>query len=151
MILKKHISRITHPKQTTNIKIHNSMKVIMDILAHSNNMNTFMHLADVFEGFKQLADYQAIEVKGTDAMKVDQLTENMKNSLEQAGMNVVFVGIKLIDGILTDKYPPYIKKGVSQISFGNEWGMFTDILEQIDWIATTDENMQVISATVKMS
>jgi hypothetical protein len=126
------------------------MKVIIDTLTHSNRLNTFMHVADVFEPFKQLAKYQSLEVKGTKDMKVDQLAENMKNALEKADMNVVFVGVKIIDGKLTDKYPPYIKKGVSVISFGNEWGMFKDILEQIDWTATTDENMQVVSAKVKM-
>ena len=60
--------------------------------------------------------------------------------------NLVFLGIREVDGVLTNKYKPFIQEGVQSISDGHQWGMFHKMLEKIGYKVETNQHMVVLNA-----
>ena len=77
------------------------MKIVLDVLSYNANINELMHCADVFEEGKQLINHEQILITGSESMKVNELTENLKNAYENQKQNVVFISIRTIDNIGT--------------------------------------------------
>ena len=126
------------------------MKILLDVIFFPNQkMNELAHALDVFDNTKQLGLYEEFIVDGSEHMDLENLCENICNSLEHkegGSANVTFIAITEIDGVPNKIYPPYIKEGVSSISNGHHYGMFNELLEQLGYVVETDDRVRVTSA-----
>jgi hypothetical protein len=119
-----------------------SFSVELDLFYGDGFKNDFMHACDMFERGKQLATYEQFVVTGKPDL--ENLCENTKNALEKLGKNVVFVGIRNIDGKRINDPKPYIKPLTQTISNGKQFGLFKEMLEQLKYKVEVDEFMQVL-------
>ena len=120
------------------------MKVIIDIFGGDSRMkftNKLMHAGDVFESFKQLCECMQAEI--TADTKVD-FVGIIKRKMEEAGGYVVFVGIREIDGERVDP-KAYVMPGVSILSTGESWYLFSDALRKMGYEVEEDKNRRVIN------
>ncbi len=122
------------------------IEVILDVFTSNALQNDFMHASDVFEQSKQLASHDFVKISGTPEMNFEKMAETVVNAYKEAGQNVVFVCIRMIDGVWCNKYPAYLMQGVNSISNGNQWGLFKDMLETLGYHVEYNERMQVLSA-----
>lgn len=121
------------------------IKVKIDVIMGKKIMNNFMHACDMFENSKQLGEYEQMVVSGEPGMDMKNLTRNLKDALEQSGMNVVFVSIRQVGPTLTNDFDRYIMPGVSAITNGHNWGMFHKLLKGLGYEVETDQQMKVMS------
>lgn len=120
------------------------MKVIVDIFGGDSRMkftNNLMHAGDVFESFKQLCECMQAEI--TADGEVD-FVGIIKEKMESAGGYVIFVGIREIDGERVDP-KAYVMPGVSMLSTGESWCLFSDALRRIGYQVEEDKNRRVIN------
>lgn len=129
------------PKEKKEVLKTDNMKVIIDVIHGDRKQNDFMHYCDVFENSKQLGKYESFVVEGEPDL--ENLTINIKKSLEAAGESVVFVSIRQVGPTLTNDYERYIMPGVSTISNGHKWGMFHKMLKDLGYEAETNQYMRV--------
>lgn len=122
------------------------MEIILDAFLGDSKKNHLMHAFDAFESFKQLAAHSQFKIEIEDEADLYTLTEKIKNQLKSGEINVVFLSVRLIDGQINNKIPPYIQPGTSAISDGKKWGLFSDMLKKLDYKVETDENMRVTNA-----
>ena len=126
--------------------------IILDALVGDNYLNRFMHCADVFESFKQLADYQQITLdvsfKDDEIERAENTVNILVDAFKESDKNVVFVSIREIDGIRVNM-KNYIMPNVSVISSEKKWFMFHEFLKRIGYNVETNEHMQVIKAQLK--
>lgn len=124
------------------------MKITVDAIFGNRQMDEIMHVADVFEPFKKLSVHKAIELTVKDALGLKQkrvLIEKIKEALEASGMIVVFISIRSVN----TRVPAFIAPGVSVLSDGSRFALFGDVLRRIGYEVSTDENMRVVSASLK--
>ena len=112
--------------------------------------NEFMHAADMFEKGKQLAAHDRFVVTGNPNIKT--LCKTIADAHAKAGGYAVFVGIRKINGKRVNKAHAWFMEGVQSITMKQEgqelgWTLFKNILEQLDYVAKTDEHMRVTSVS----
>jgi len=125
--------------------------IILDAIYGKKDINEFMHIADIFEPFKQLAEYKQLELSvnfnDSEIERAENTINILKEALEESGMNVIFLSIRTIDNIPV-KMKNYINKNISVISTGKEFGMLHEILSALGYKVETNEQMQVIKAEI---
>ena len=126
------------------------MKIVLDYIGGNKNakmLNEMMHYCDIFEGGKHFGLYKQIEITGNPDL--NKLIDNIKDSLELSGENIVFLSIRTIDGFRVNKYKPFFIEKIQTIStlqngkFG--WILFSDMLKTLGYKVMTDESMNVIN------
>ncbi len=127
------------------------MKIEIDFLGGDKSAkmkNEFMHVADMFPKSKQYAMHERLVFTGEPDLT--KLCERFANSCKESGGYAVFVGIRKIDGKRVDSPNSWFMKGVNQISMEQNgtlsWGLFKDILTQLNYTVTVDEYQNVINA-----
>jgi len=132
------------------------MKIIFDLIAGDDQLNGFMHACDVFEAGKHLGDHiqfvADFEQKKEEDIDIPRVIEGMKDAVRKGDQksNVIFLSVRQIDGVKTNKYPPYIKEGVQSISDGEKWGMFHEMLDRIGYDVEHTQFMQVTEAKLRV-
>ena len=129
------------------------MKIAFDCFYGDKKLNQFMHACDVFETGKQLAQFKPFETtltleEGKETLS-DEEIEKVYNLLwEQTGKeyNLVFLAIRSVDDVKTNRFKPFIKEGVQTLSDGKGWGMFNEMLERIGYDVEVSQFMQVTEA-----
>ena len=123
------------------------MEITFDIVFGEKMINDIMHSCDVFEQSKEYAIHEqmSMEIKDGWEINLENTIITLHNTLSKQ-FNIVFIGIREIDGQIFNFPPPHIKYGVSAISNGEKWGLFKDVLSSMGYIAETDECMKVTSA-----
>ena len=127
-----------------------AMKATIDIIASigaDKFTNYFMRSADVFEQGKHFASHWGLTIEGDfDANEIPSL---YAGEIEKSKGNVLFVGIKNVDGKRLGKASVYFKQGVQTVCMRQNEKLdsilFKSMLEQLGYQAETDENMHVIS------
>jgi len=122
------------------------LKVELDVFYGDKKLNELMHYADVFERGKQLAYYEQFIITGNP--NLEKLCENVKNALEAADKNVVFVAIRNINSKRFNDPKAYIKPNTQTISVGKKFGLFKDMLETLEYKVQVSQQMEVLSVSV---
>jgi len=123
------------------------MKVIVDIFGGDSRMkftNKLMHAGDLFESFKQLCECMQANITADSEIDFFSI---IKSKMEANGGYVIFVGIREIDGKRVDP-KAYVMQGVSVLSTGESWCLFSDALRKLGYEVEEDKNRRVIN--VKM-
>jgi hypothetical protein len=120
----------------------------VDAIFGDKNLNEFMHAVDMFEEGKQLAEYCPLVITANSEVNLENVVENMRKSLDSAGMNVVFVALKSVDGNKSEDIKAFIKPNVQTLSSGKKFGLFKDHLERIGYQVETDKYMHVLSVSI---
>lgn len=137
------------PKSKTKSKIK-SHTIEIDFLGGdriAKLTNELMHATDTFENGKQFAIHSRFVVTGNP--NLNTLCKHIADAHNKAGGYAVFVGIRKIDGKRVNDGKTWFMNGVQSLSMkqGDQplsWGMFKDVLVQLDYAVKTDAHMRVI-------
>lgn len=138
---------------------------IVDMIYGDAMQNKFMHAADVFEAGKILGSHERIKVRAEaldeDAKNafLNNLIQSIKSALESEQKVVSFIAIREINLIISPEethsikntsIEPYIKPNVQTISNGQQYSLFSDLLNKLGYEVTTSEYMHVLTAKLKI-
>jgi len=122
----------------------NQIKIVVDIIyCNDKQLNKFMHVADVFEKSKVIGVIGQLTITADPEVDVKNIPNHIKNAYEHAGGYLVFAGIKMFKGKTMKKRPIYFQKGINQISNGEHWTLFSNLLKSMGYDVTTNEHMIV--------
>lgn len=104
-----------------------------------------MRACDLFPESKRFVTYDRMVVYGTP--NLDKLCEIVAESFKAAGGFAIFVAIRKVDG-KRGNWPVWFERGISTVAMdqgeGLSWGLFKDILQQLDYNVQTDVAQKVI-------
>jgi len=119
-----------------------------------------MQAADVFEQFKVIGKFEIIKIEGRidENITPQELLIKIADPLQKnAPEDMVFFFAKRIDfdngeTHINKIFPPYVRKGVSVISDGKNWGLLIDMISRVigdSFVIEEDELRMIKNVTVK--